>query len=572
MTHNVDSSNSTSDAGHFKSPSFSSPITRFKQWVEDTPERIFLRQPQGNQWQEYSFQTVWDKAACLAQYLKRLPPRSHVAIYSLNCAEWFIVDLAILMAGHVSVPIYPTAGRSTIDFILQHGDIKLAFVGKLFDWEDKKVCFASYETLSFFNEKPHLKFWEEEIKRLTPLEQTYQAQANELATIVYTSGTTGSPKGVMLSYRAISSALLTVEQVFEINQQDRLFSYLPLAHVAERMIVEMAAVYFGAQVSFVESLDRFTNNLNSVKPTVFFGVPRIWVKLKQGVENKLGGAKLCRLLFSLPGVGNWLKKKIISGLGLADVKIALSAAASLPKGVIDWFEGLEVEICEAYGLSETAGFSHINLPGHRKAGTVGRPFPGAECMLAENGEVLLRNGSLMDGYYKLQELSSAVIQDGWFRTGDLGEIDSEGYLLITGRVKEIFKTLKGKYISPVPIENQLLPKLDVEHLCVTGANLPHPILIVSWLQPWTPENKSKMTKQIEAVLSQVNVNLEKHERINLVLMVNEDWTTDNGMMTPTLKIRRQAIDKHYADIVENYPSSKIMKVQWCERAKADNAE
>lgn len=541
-----------------------SPIHRLSQWVESSPEAVFLRQPKHGQWHDITYQEAWEKALRLANYLSRLPPRSHVAIYSLNCAEWFIVDLAILMAGHVSVPIYPTAGRSTIDFILQHGDIKLAFVGKLFDWNDKKASFQSYEVISFFDEKEHFKYWETEIRSEPLLENIYQPTPDQLATIIYTSGTTGNPKGVMLSYRAITSALSTVEQVFSIDKNDRFFSYLPLAHVAERMIVEMASFYFGAQVNFVESIDHFAKNLKSVEPTIFFGVPRIWMKLKQGVEAKLGGPKLANFLFNLPIVGKRLKQKIRAGLGFSQNRLSLSAAAALPESIILWFEQLDIEICEAYGLSETAGFSHINLPGKRKPGTVGQPFPGAECMLAENGEVLLRNGSLMDGYYKLQELSDMAIQDGWFRTGDLGEIDGDDYLTITGRVKEIFKTSKGKYISPVPIESKLHPQISVDHFCVTGANLPHPIGIASYLKPWTKENQKQLEKEIFTVLTNTNRQLEAHERINLILVVNEDWTTDNGMMTPTLKIRRQQIDKRYAKVIEQNPSSKKISVVWCD--------
>ncbi|NVJ59812.1 MAG: AMP-binding protein [Gammaproteobacteria bacterium] len=541
-----------------------SPINRFSDWVESSPDGVFLRQPSKGQWKEITYRETWEQALKLAKYLTRLPPRSHVAIYSLNCAEWFIVDLAILLAGHISVPIYPTAGRSTIDYILQHGDIKLAFVGKLFDWNDKKASFQSYEVISFFNEKEHFKFWEKEIRAETLLSDIYQPKPDDLATIIYTSGTTGNPKGVMLSYRAISSALTTVEKVFRIDSTDRLFSYLPLAHVAERMIVEMAAFYFGAQVSFVESIDHFAKNLKSVEPTIFFGVPRIWMKIKQGVEAKLGGPKLTKFILNLPVVGNRLKKKIKCGLGFDENRLSLSAAASLPESVIRWFEQFDINICEAYGLSETAGFSHINLPDSRKPGTVGQPFPGAECMLAENGEVLLRNGSLMDGYYKLQELSDMAIQDGWFRTGDLGEIDHNNFLTITGRVKEIFKTSKGKYISPVPIENKLHPQLSVDHLCVTGANLPHPVAIVSYLQSWSKENKKSLEKQVFEVLSKSNQQLEAHERINLILVVDEDWTTENGLMTPTLKIRRQEIDKRYAKLIEQNPSSKKISVVWCD--------
>lgn len=535
---------------------FLPPLARLQHWAETRSEQVFLRQPTDKGWEELTFKEVWLRAARLAQYLSSLPPRSPVAIYSLNCADWFIADIAILMAGHISVPIYPTAGESTIEYILEHSEVKLVFVGKLFDWNKKSHCFNGIETVSIFNEKDGVP----SIKKVTlnqqPVQSIYQPKPNDLATIVYTSGTTGEPKGVMLSYRAIGSALSTVEQVFHIDHHDRFFSYLPLAHVAERMAVEMASIYFGATVSFVQSLDHFAQNLRSVKPTIFFAVPRIWLKLKRGIETKLGGRYVVSLLLKSPLLGNWLKRTLKKLLGLSETRLALSAAASLPQDTLDWFDNLGIEICEAYGLSETAGFSHINLPGKRRSGSVGQPFPNADCMIANNGEVLLKNASLMEGYYKQPELSAQAIQDGWFRTGDLGKEDSEGYLYITGRVKELFKTSKGKYISPVPIEDKLISALDVEHLCVMGANMPQPVAIAVVLKEWPRSFKKQFESQAKKVLDEVNQTLEKHERIRQLYLVNEDWNTDNGMLTPTLKMRRQPIEERYSSLIEKHQSNR----------------
>ncbi len=543
--------------------SYLSPLARLQHWADTRPEQVFLRQPTDAGWQQLTFKEVWLRASRLANYLSSLPPRSPVAIYSLNCADWFITDIAILMAGHISVPIYPTAGESTIEYILEHSEVKLAFVGKLFDWEKKSHCFANIETLSIFNEKHGVKPVGDAISDLPPIQSIYQPKPNDLATIVYTSGTTGEPKGVMLSYRAIGSALSTVEQVFHIDHHDRFFSYLPLAHVAERMAVEMASIYFGATVSFVQSLDHFAENLRTVKPTIFFAVPRIWLKLKQGIERKLGGRRVVALLLKTPLLGSWLKRTLKKLLGLSDTRLALSAAASLPQDTLDWFDNLGIEICEAYGLSETAGFSHINLPGKRRSGSVGQPFPNAECMIAKNSEVLLKNASLMEGYYKQPELSAQAIQDGWFRTGDLGKEDAEGYLYITGRVKELFKTSKGKYISPVPIEDKLISSLDVEHLCVMGANLPQPVAVAVILSQWNSSFKKQFEANAKQVLQKVNNTLEKHERIRQLYLVNEDWNTDNGLLTPTLKMRRQPIEERYSVLIEKYQSNRKVII-WSE--------
>ncbi len=528
--------------------SFQSPIDRLRHWVTHSPEKVFLRQPKGDQWHELTFEQTWDRAARLASHLKKYPERSRIGIFSLNCADWFVVDIAILMAGHISVPIYPTAGRSTINFIVEHAELPLVFVGKLFDWDDKKDCFSKTEVISFFQQKSQIASIDDIVSEHQVLESIYPLTGSDTMTIAYTSGTTGQPKGVMMNCHSVSAAIDSVSQVFTIDQTDRFFSYLPLAHVAERMVVEMASIYFGASVSFVDSIDQFAKNLRSVKPTIFFAVPRIWFKLKHRIESLLGGRKVASLILSVPIIGGFLKRTIIKLIGLDQARLSLSAAASLPKDTLDWFESMGVIICEAYGLTETNGFSHINLPDARKAGTVGRPFPGAQCTLADNGEVLLSNPSLMEGYYKMPELTAQAIQDGWFRTGDLGKIDSDGFLSITGRVKEIFKTSKGKYISPTPIENKLQPLIQSEHLCVMGMNLPQPVAVAVVLAEWSDDFKSRFEQNVKKALEEVNRSLEKHERVERIIIAKEDWTTENNLLTPTLKMRRQQIEERFSQI------------------------
>ncbi len=536
------------------------PVERFEYWTHLTPDAIFLRQPKGSHWHELSFQQASHRVNQIANYLQKFPAKSRIAIYSLNCADWIIADLAILKAGHISVPIYPTAGSSTIQFIVGHADIQLAFIGKLFECNLKP--FKNIECISIFDNKENLK----------SLEDIYQAESSEfhhcvehvsenLASIIYTSGTTGNPKGVMISNRAITNALNQVEQVFAIDQNDRFFSYLPLAHVAERMAVEMASIYFGCSISFVESLDYFAANLRSVKPTIFFAVPRIWLKLKDGVEAKLGGEKVVKFLFSLPILGKWLKNKLKDLLGFSNTRLALSGAASLSVHILDWFDQIGMPICEAYGLSETCGFSHINLPEQRKVGTVGKTFPGAECEITDSGEILLRNASLMDGYFNEPELTHMAIQDGWFRTGDMGKIDNDGFLTITGRVKELFKTSKGKYIAPLRIEQYFHPLISVDHFCVLGSNLPYPVLITSVVETLDQKQKKALENQLVAALDCVNSQLEKHEQIKVCFIVNQEWNTENNLMTPTLKIRRQAVEEEYNAYLEK--STSLSKgVHW----------
>ncbi|MCO7226861.1 AMP-binding protein [Pleionea sp. CnH1-48] len=533
------------------------PIQRFNEWQKKDPEKVFLRQPIGNEWRLWSRAEAWQQAASIAHYLKKFPAHSKIGIYSLNCAEWFILDMAIMMAGHISVPIYPTAGRSTIEKVVKHSEMKLVFAGKLYDWEGLQGLFDNLEVISFFKDKSGFESITDLLERTSSIKEPVDPLPDDIATIIYTSGTTGDPKGVMLSYEAISNAIDTVGKSVGFTEDDRLFSYLPLAHIAERFAVELASIYFGACVSFVESLDSFANNLRSVQPTMMFGVPRIWVKLKSGVESKLGGQAMTQRLISLPIVGGWLKRKLAKLMGFGHARVLLSGGASIAPDVIKWYEQLGIELNEVYGMTETCGLSHMNLKGQRKVGTVGRCFPGSECKLSESGEVLLRNNSLMLGYYKEPALTDKVIQDGWYHTGDLGHIDDEGFLKISGRVKETFKTSKGKFVSPVTIENILSNLLPVEHVCVLGQGLPQPVALGVVLEASTPDERKSIEQQCEAAIAQTNQQLEAHERLTHIYLVGEDWSPENGMMTPTLKLRRQSIAEKYQPLLSKDNSKPV---------------
>lgn len=527
-------------------------LKAFYHWETVASEQVFLRQPFGNDWKEYTWHEVGQQVRKMAQYLKTsLPPKSKVAILSLNCSHWIMADLAIMMAGHISVPIYPTAGKETIATILEHSESKLLFAGKLPDWPAKKEAVANdLPKIGFYQPHSGIKEWDEVIAETEPMSESPVPDLDELATIVYTSGTTGIPKGVMIDYRALSNGAAAAAQFVDIGQE-RAFSYLPLAHCAERELTEIISIHTGSVISFTESLDRFQENIVSVRPTIFFGVPRIWLKFQQGIEDKVGKRKLW-LLLKLPIIKNIIRKKVLEGLGLEQAKIVLSGAAALPKATMDFFDSLGLQICEAYGLTETMAFSHASKPSCRKKGSVGVTMPTAEAVLAESGEILLRSPCLMKGYYKEPIKTSEVIdEEGYFHTGDIGTIDNDGFLFITGRVKDIFKTSKGKYVSPAPIEAKLEPELGVEHLCVIGDGLPSPVAVAS-IHNKTIKDRAAFTQESEQTLQKLNNQLEKHERLSKLIFVDEAWTTDNGLITPTLKVRRQQVEKHYQSIVEKH--------------------
>lgn len=541
---------------------FVSPIDRFREQVDAHPQKILFRQPVAGSIRTISWEEANEQVSAMASYLSKFPKGSKIAILSLNCDYWILADLAILMAGMVSVPIYPTANKQTIAEIVAHSGASLLFIGKLMPGTELPELDDSLEKIAMFQPHSDLQKWQDIIdverengKSFSP----NNATEKDLATIVYTSGTTGHCKGVMLSYRNIFSSYNAIHELVP-NEDEQFFSYLPLAHIAERMAVEMNVIYRGGTISFVESLDTFAKNLSDTNPTIFFGVPRIWVKLMQGIQHKLGGAKLSHWLLNLPIIGTHLREKIILKMGFSQVKYALSAAAPIPPKVIHWFKFLGLPILELYGLSETTGASNVNYPDNIKIGSVGKIIPTCEMKINPNGEVLLKGPIIMDGYYHDEDLTDAVLKDGWFYTGDIGEIDDEGYLSITGRVKEIFKTAKGKYISPAPIENQLQPLLGLEQLIVTGSTLPQPVVIGVLLNEARFNNKKDTEKQFLKILSDINNRLEKHERLTHIIITNKEWNVERGLVTPTLKLRRPPIEKMYQDTLDHIKKDK--KIVW----------
>ncbi|MCW9016872.1 MAG: AMP-binding protein, partial [Kangiellaceae bacterium] len=531
------------------------PISMLKHWALETPSKPFLLQPFGRDYRTYTWAEASVEVFKMAKYLERFPCGTKIAIYSNNCDRWILADLAIMAAGHVSVPIYPTAGRSTIEQILAHADVKLVFRGKLSPEQQFDELFQSFEVIEIFNERDLTESWEQSWEQIVVSqlaqengrEWNLQISPVDIATIVYTSGTTGKPKGVMTNFNAFSLAFDCIANTLSLSPNEKFFSYLPLAHVAERIAVEMGAIYFGCSVHFVENLDTFADNLRSAKPTVFFGVPRIWAKFKMTIEQKFGGPKITQKLLAAPLIGNFLKRLIVNKLGLSNAWLCLSGAAALSQETISWYESLGINICEVYGMSETLGLATASTPSYRKIGSVGKPVSGCEVSFADNGEILIKTPSAMVGYYRNEELTAAVLQDDWIRTGDLGFKDQQGFIFITGRVKDIFKTSKGKYVSPVPIESSVADSFGVEQVCVFGSELSQPVAVISMALETAQQWRTSKFKLAEELLEKLNKTLEKHEKLACIGISTTEWNTQNEFITPTLKIRRQAIEGYYKE-------------------------
>jgi long-chain acyl-CoA synthetase len=539
------------------------PLERLALWVEKRPDAVWLSQPVNGQWHDFTWAQVDDQARRMATALHALgcTPGDRVALLAKNCAEWIIADLAIMLAGLVSVPLYPLQSAESIDYVLRHSQCKAIFLGKL-DEPARLAPGIPADVMRIAMPYPTIEAshgWHALLTAHQPLRDGHTQSPDELLSILYTSGTTGQPKGVMLSAKAFAIAGGRSVKELQITEQDQYFSYLPLSHAAERFLVEMNALYSGGRVAFVESLETFASDLRHVRPTVFFSVPRLWTRFQQGVLEKLPQPKLARLL-RIPLIGGLVARKIRKGLGLDRARILVSGAAAIPRALLDWYQSIGITICEGYGMTEHLAYGCFNRPGQVRFGTVGRPMPGNELRIADNGEILLRCPSLMLGYYQDPEKTAETISDGWLHTGDKGEVDAAGYLKITGRVKDIFKTSKGKYIAPAPIEGEIAKNLWVEQVCLMGSNMDQPLALIELSPAAREQPQAQITADLAQTLQQLNARLEAHERLSHFIVVREAWTVDNGCMTPTMKIRRNVLEARFADQLGELHAGR--PVQW----------
>ncbi len=536
------------------------PLDMMYRWEKESPDLVFMRQPINGKWHEWTWKETGEEVRKMAAYLKNLDlePGTRIAMISKNCAHWIISDLAIMMAGHTGVPLYPNLNAETIRQILEHSESKVLLVGKLDGWAamrpgvpDNVQCIA----FPFYTE-PGYPEWYDLLKNVQPLRDDVYRDLNDLATIIYTSGTTGMPKGVMHKFHNFGWASQKAMDELQLKPHtQRFFSYLPLCHIAERVLVEMGSIYTGSVVSFAESLDTFAKNLAESEPTVFLGVPRIWSKFQQGILTKMPQKKL-DLFLKIPILNGIVKKKIKAGLGLGNAENVFTGAAPTPAALINWFAKLDINIQEAYAMTENCCYSHVTRNNAIKVGFVGQPLPECEVKLSPQKEILIKHEAMMDGYFKEPAMTAETLVDGWLHTGDEGFIDPQGFLKITGRVKDLFKTSKGKYVAPSPIEMRISSNADVEQVAVVGDGIPQPIVLLVLSESGMKKSKSEITDSLLKTIGEVNTQIDQHEQVKVAIIIKTPWTVENELLTPTMKIKRNPIEKIYRPSYEKWYASK----------------
>ena len=538
---------------------YQSNLENFLHWAQHTPQHLYLRQPIGDQYIDYSYSAAASEVKKIAQFIQNTLKEGskNVGILSKNSAHWMMADLAIAAAGGISVPFYATLTKDQLHQVLVHSECQILIVGKLDHWD--KIKDGIPENIQIIHtpessEKTGTQ-WSDILKNTEEIKSFPKPNPEDIATIVYTSGTTGMPKGVMITYGGIEAGINMAREIALLDQPNtRFISYLPLCHIAERNFVEFAATAAGGTIHFVENLDTFSKNLASARPTHFLAVPRIWAKFQEGILLKIGGQKKLNLLLSIPIVKTLIQKKIQKGLGLDQTTLAVTGAAPISAELMIWFQKLGIFIQEAYGMTENMGLNALMPRNQIKLGSVGRIHPDCETRIdPETQEIQMRAPYNSIGYFKEPALTQELFtEDGWLKTGDQGKLDAEGFVSIIGRVKDNFKTAKGHYVAPAPIENKLNTHDYIEQVCVVGVNLPQPIVLIVLSALGKSMEQAEIQAAFEALRNEVNPALKNYEHLRKMVIVNEDWTIENECLTPTMKIKRPSIEQKYQANFEHW--------------------
>ena len=535
-----------------------SPIDNFYHWEKTTPDNLFLRQPYGKTWKTWTYQQAGEEARRLLTALQTLGLQQgdHIGILSKNCYQWIIADLAIMMGGFVSVPFYASLPKNQLAEVIAKSDIKLLFIGKLETWGDKQdalptelpiITFQHYEGNAKINIGHR---WDDLIQQHQPAANPIRPNLDDLWTILFTSGTTGSPKGVMHTFKN-PALVINIERTTNFlglfkTQNHRYLSFLPLNHVGERIGIEINCLATGGTISFGESLQTFPYNLQNTQPTVFFAVPRIWTKFYQGVTARIKPAIL-NILFQIPLINNSVKRKIKTGLGLREARIVATGAAMTPEYLKNWYKQLGIHLIEAYGMTEVCGSICNGARTITPPNSVGEVVPFCEIKIDPNTqEILMKAPYMMIGYYNDPEKTAEVLQNGWIHSGDRGTIDQNGFVRVIGRVKDAFKTAKGQFIIPNPLEEILSANEYIEQVCVVGMNIPQPIALINLGETAKDASPEEIETSLLALLEETNEHLAAYQKISTIIINKDTWSEQNELLTPTLKVRRNNIDDTYA--------------------------
>lgn len=503
----------------------------------------------------YSWSETQQLVEATARGLRELLPNtgSSVSIFSSNCADWVIADLGIIRSGNKSTPLFTSMTREKLAYALTFTEIELVFLGAGSDPE-KLLGAASPEPilvgLPGFGEHPRVMSFEQFLKRGESTALPDYPSSDEVCALTFTSGTTGNPKAVMHSLRSLLHASLAFKSMTRQSElpRARFICYLPLGHIGEKVVTTVQSLLLGASITFCTSPDNYLEDLRSTRPTLIMGVPRIWEKLLQQVIASFGGSDAV-LDARLEAEGAALAFEIREFLGLSEAVFCLSASAITPASTKHWFQKFGIAIADLYGQTEILPLT-TQPPDNPVIGSVGIAAPGYDVRIATNGEILGRGPGMALGYFKDEEKTADAFQDGWVHTGDKGYLDEEGNLFIVGRLLDTFKTAKGKFVAPGPIEDKFLRLAFIEQASLHGLGLTQPVMLCTLGLSAAGKAESEIFQELLQGLREVNTTLEPHERMGAVLVSERPWTAEDGVLTHTHKTVRSKIAERYSPVIE----------------------
>ena len=537
------------------------------QWAEEKSDDVWLRDFRGEASDDYTWKESRRQIHAVASALEqRFDKDTKILLLSRNRAHWFFADLAIMAAGNVSVGLFTTLNADVAQYIAEFTESKAIFVGEAENWDRVKEVLADDVTIISLPgvDIPEATLtWDQLLKEGESRTPSHVPKHDDMIALIFTSGTTGRPKGVIQTNDSNVIPIRRGSEFLAIEADPIYFSYLPLSHLAERQVIEFTSLCHGAPVSFNEGLEYLGRDMQRTRPTFFFGAPRVWEQLQQAILAKFGGREAfdAALAANPEGIAHTVHR----ALGLDRCEFHLTGSAPLPTPLMEWWDSVGISLMEGFGQTEAMSLI-ISREGARRLGSLGKAAPGVDIKITEEGELAIRADGCTPGYYKQPDKTAELIQDGWLHTGDRFRQDEDGFLYITGRIKDYFKTLQGKFVAPTPIEAQFADNPYVEQQCLVGLGMNKTMMVAVISETMRDAPRDVIEASVRATLSQLNEEVEKHARMGGAILTYEPWSIENGVLTPTLKIKRDQISDRFGEeaaaMAIESAESKTLVIRW----------
>ena len=510
------------------------------------PDRVWLRERRDDVFTEYSWQQGLDQINAAGTWFENKFGRgTNIALLSKNRPHWFMADMAIIRSGNVSVPLFTTLSGEHAEYILDFAEVRALVLGETANWDAvNDVLPAGTEIITLPGvecERPHIR-WEEIFEACAGQSPGHVETYDDTISIVFTSGTTGAPKGAIQSHSTFLDSMIRTQIKTDLPEQCRAFSYLPLAHIAERFLVESMSVILASEVTFNESLETLLRDLNEARPHYLFGAPRVWEQLQLGTIASFGSLENYQEAFAADSEN--IAAAIREKLGLQDALYLVTGAAPAPPSLIDWYWEIGLPLTEGYGQTEAMGLIGATKDENRR-GSIGKAVDLVELKIGDDDELLVKADGLSPGYYKHPQKTAELWRDGWLHTGDKARIDNDGYVFLKGRVKDYFKTIHGKFVAPAPMESDFAACPHVEQLCLLGLGYSKTVMVCVLTGAAANGEVNDVESDLLAKAEEINAAAADHARIGALIVTREPWTIDNGVLTPTLKVRRNEVDRKF---------------------------